>query len=155
MYVYTLVEFIVFSYILIPRLVLFANHFKPIFYGLTALIVILLFTDVYIHSIYALNTISKVTECVLIVFMGLAYLLQYIQSDSDVEITGDYVFWIASGATLYFAVTFVFFTIYNTLLAVNENLSLLTHNAHQIASILSYLLYAVSFGVIQKKQPKM
>lgn len=150
-YVYSYIEFAVFCYILLPRLDLFTNHYKVIFIGLMVLMPGLLLTDIYVHSLNKLNTISKVTECVLIVFMGLAYLLQYIQSDSTKRITRDYVFWIAAGATLYFAVACIFFTMYNTLAAINIRFSLLTNVAHQIASMLSYLLYAVSFGVIQKK----
>lgn len=150
LYIYTFVEFIIFSYILLPRLLLFANNYKPILISLTVLMFGLLLLDVHVHSIYKMNTISMVTKCILIVFMGLAYLLQYIRSDNTIKITHDYVFWIASGATLYFAVAFFFFTTYNLL--QETDLVIPTKSFHALASTSSYLLFTIGFWVIPKKR---
>lgn len=152
LYVFTFVEFSVFSYILLPRLALFADKFKPLLWGGLLLMLALMILDVFVQSFFKWNTISQVAECILIVFMGLAYLLQYIQSDSNVKITRDYVFWIATGATLYFCIAFFFFTMINILLAINTDLARLAKYFHLFACIISYILYAVSFWVIRKKQ---
>lgn len=151
MYVFTLVEFGVFCFILLPRLVLFSDRFKQAYTGLLLLMLVLLIADVSVHSLFKLNTISKIAECILIVFMGLAFLLQYIQSESNVKITRDYVFWIASGAVLYFAIAFFFFTTHTALVAINYKLGILFGISHLLASILANVLFAISFWVMPRK----
>lgn len=151
-YVYTFVEFAAFCYILLPRLTLFANYHKPLFWSLIVLMLGLLFLDVQIHSIYKMNTISLVAECILIVSIGLAYLLQYLRSDSTAKITGDYVFWIGAGATLYFSMAFFLFTTNNILVEINPKLSRLVNGFHGLVDILSYILFAISFWVIPSKK---
>lgn len=151
-YVYTFVEFTVFCYILLPRLVLFVDYYKPLFWSLIILMLGLSFLDVWIHSIYKMNTISLVAECILIVFMSLAYLLQYIQSDSSEKITRDYVFWIGTGATLYFSVAFFFFTMNNILVTINPQLAKLVILFHGLVSTITYILFAISFWVVPLKK---
>jgi hypothetical protein len=151
MYVFTAIEFGVFCYIFFPKLSFLKNRFKPAFYSAMLLMAALLITDIIINSIWKLNTISKISECVLIVFIGLSYLLQYLQSDTSTNITKDYLFWIASGATLYFAISFFFFMMLNLLVTSNLPYAQITSTVHSIISIVANLFYAYSFWVVGVK----
>jgi hypothetical protein len=148
MYIFTAVEFGVFCYIFFPKLSFLKNRFKPAFYSAMLLMIALLIIDIVINSIWKLNTISKISECVLIVFIGLSYLLQYLQSDTSTNITKDYLFWIASGATLYFAISFFFFMMLNLLVTSNLPYAQITSSVHSIISVVANLFYAYSFWVV-------
>jgi hypothetical protein len=152
LYVFTFVEFAVYSYILLPRLTLFNQRNKLVLTGVLLLMVGLLVTDLFVNGIFRLNTISRITACILIVFMGLAYLLQYITSDSSMRITRDYIFWIAAGAVAYFSIAFFFFAVNNMVVASYPNIYSIISSAHLIATIISYLFFAYGFWVVSPER---
>lgn len=146
LYLFTFIEFTVFSYVLIPQLVLLNKWSKQALWGLILLMLGLLITDMALNSIYKWPTVARTAESILIVFMSLAYILQYVQESKPVDIYRDYTFWIAAGAGVYFSISF-FFTLISIMLTYKHKAAAITTFSHLIASILSYLLFALSFWV--------
>jgi hypothetical protein len=155
LYVFTLIEFGVFAAVLVPRITLFHRWHRHFFYGLLLLMIALLLADIYVHTLYRMNTISRLASCFLIVLMSLTYLLQYLQSENETLITRDYIFWIAAGGATYFAIAF--FLIATHSFAVNANLERLLSilsASHHFANLLSYLLFGYALWIAKPAQTK-
>jgi hypothetical protein len=153
LYAFTLIEFGVFAAILVPRLLLFQRRQKQFFYGLMLLMIVLLLTDMYLHTLFKMNTISRLASCFLIVFMSLTYVLQYLQSESNIRITNDYIFWIAAGGVAYFAIAFSLIAVHSFALSANhKNLLKFLSSAHHFAGLLSYLLFGYGLWIAKPEK---
>jgi hypothetical protein len=146
LYVFTLVEYWIFCYVLIPQLTLFKKWHKQMLLILLLTMVGLLVVDMVVHSIYRFNTISRTTEAVIIVLMGLAYLLEYFQADYNTKLSGNSVFWIAAGAITYFGISFLY-NMFNIFSISDVKLNKIIQTAHLLASITAYILFAVGFWI--------
>lgn len=150
LYLFTLVEFGIFCYVLIPQLTLINRWSKQILWGMIILMLCLLALDIVIHSIYRWNTISRTSECFLIVLMSLAYLLEHFQSDKNINLSREYIFWIATGAGMYFAVSF-FYNLFAIRVTMHMRLNVILQTVHLLASTLSYLFFAFSFLICKPR----
>jgi hypothetical protein len=150
LYIFTFVQFAFYSYVFVPQLLLFRKRTKQTIVVLFVLILGLLTIDLFIHSIYRSPIIARTAESILIVFMGLAYLLEYFQSDKNTRLSQHYLFWITIGAVTYFSISF-FYTMVQLLVKQSTPIAAITTIAHLAVLILSYLFFAASLRIAKSE----
>lgn len=110
----------------------------------------------FFEDIGRFNAYSKPTSSLILVAAS-GYLLYQTNKESDEVFYRSPKFWVASGTLVYFSGMIVLYALFNQLLTVSaEQLALLWAPIQTTASVLSYLMYIMSFLCLSPRlRPQM
>jgi hypothetical protein len=105
-----------------------------------------LFHSFFIANMFQFNSITRVTECVLISAIGLYYFYTLFDSDEHLSLIRHPYFWTNSGVLLYFmgnTFLFMLFTVMNTYFSSETNRDL--WKIHGVLSLQANIFYLIAF----------
>lgn len=149
LHLFTVVEFMVFS--LVYYLHFRKNNTVRLLISINAIvfIVVALADALFIHNIWANNTLARSYAAVSLISYTLIYLHFMFRID-DAEYSSKHpMFWISIGTLIYFGCNSMYFLLYNNIInnTAAANISLYTYT---VFNIISNCLYAQSFRCFNK-----
>jgi hypothetical protein len=142
------IEFVFFIY---PFYIYFTSSF--IKKGIIV-ISILFFVGCILNTLYFgmlnYNSIPRSFESIFLIFLSLCYFYQFFNTNNEIQVYTQPMFWLSSGILIYFCIDFFSFMMINLLLKKDMEMAYISKTIHAIINIIGYLLYSISFRCFQK-----
>lgn len=151
-HLYVLVEFMAFSMLYYMHLRKGSPMRRLIGINACIFIGIAIADATFVHGITKDNSLARGYSSAFIVLYTLIYFLQLFRKDEGRYLKDYPMFWICTGALIYFGNNTLYFTIRDLLLAKDTRTEWVAHMIHAGFNIIAYCLYAQSFRCFRNQK---